>query len=41
LPGKIRKIYLQIFRTGKYGTAEKIKDFFGLGENRRASRVKV
>jgi hypothetical protein len=29
---------LQIFLTGKYKTTEKIKDFFGWGENQRASR---
>jgi hypothetical protein len=38
LPGKICKIYLQIFLTGKYKTTEKIKDFFGWGKNQGASR---
>jgi hypothetical protein len=40
LPGKICKLHLQIFLTGKYKTTEKIKDFFGCGKEQRASRDK-
>jgi hypothetical protein len=38
LPGKICKIYLQIFLTGKYKKSEKIKDFSACGKDKRASR---